>query len=76
MPEPEVEVLVVTDTNVTTTAMYEDGSIDREDSIWNWYDVDYNEKDGQYSIPEGWWEYRHFNAEEVWNNPIDQRVAY
>lgn len=76
MPEPEVEVLIVTDNNVITTAIYEDGSVDREDSIWNWYDLDYNEKDGQYFIPKGWWEYRHFNSEEVWNNLVDQKVTH
>ena len=26
-------------------------------------------------IPEGWWENRHFNPDEVYNNPVDRNVV-
>lgn len=81
MPEPETEVLIVADRNgykVVTTAMYEDGKMSTEDSAWNWYDTnfDYDEESDLYLIPEGWWEYRHYNAEEVWNNAVDDPVTH
>ena len=28
-----------------------------------------------YIIPEGWWEYRHFNPDDVYNNKIDCPVV-
>lgn len=28
-----------------------------------------------YRIPEGWWEYRHFNPDDVYNNKIDCTVV-
>lgn len=89
LPEPEKEVLVlairrfvyggdVQERAVITTAMYEDGTISTEDSEWNWYDIDFiydEENDVQY-IPEGWWEYRHYNPDDVYNNAIDDEVTH
>lgn len=82
LPESEVEVIVLavsSDGHKTiATAMYEDGKTSTDDRNWFWYemDFDYDEEDDQYLIPEGWWEYRHFNPDDVYNNPIDWTVAY
>lgn len=77
MPECEREVLIQTKNGTVTTAMYEDGKMDREYSVWSWMDdVDftYCEKEDIYYIPQGWWEYRHFNPDDVYNNPVDEDV--
>lgn len=82
MPEPEVEVLVLTVNKsghkIITTAIYEDGKVSTDDSIWIWYDLDfdYDEENDQYLIPVGWWEYRHFNPYEVYNCNIDLPVTH
>lgn len=78
MPKAEVEVLIMTENGTVTTAMYEDGTMPEEDSFWFWSDIefDYDEETDTNYIPEGWWEYRHFNADEVYNNPIDVKVVY
>ena len=26
-------------------------------------------------VPKGWWEYRHFNPDEVYNNKVDEDVV-
>ena len=64
---------------ITTTAMYEDGTMSENDSEWLWYDLDkeYDEERGCYIIPEGWWEYRHYNVDEVFNNCVcDEVIAW
>lgn len=63
---------------VTTTAIYEDGKMSTEDSKWFWVDMefDYDEEKDQYLIPEGWWEYRHYNPDDVYNNMIDGEVTH
>lgn len=63
---------------ITTTAIYEDGTMSTQDSAWNWYDLDfdYDEENDQYLIPEGWWEYRHYNPDDVYNNMIDSEVTH
>ena len=85
LPEPEVEVVVHMrrkhaniEYSIITTAMYEDGTISTEDSDWSWYDLDFNydEENDRYLIPEGWWEYRHYNPDDVYNNPIDDIVTH
>lgn len=82
MPEPEVEVLVLiankSGHKIITTAIYEDGKVSTDDSIWIWYDLDfdYDEENDQYLIPVGWWEYRHFNPDEVYNCNIDLPVTH
>lgn len=81
LPEPEVEVIVLAERNgysIITTAMYEDGTISTEDSNWNWWDLDfvYDKENDCYLIPEGWWEYRHYNPDDVCNNVIDDEVTH
>ena len=81
MPEPEIEVFILALRNgyeVLTTAMYEDGTISTDDSAWNWYDLDfdYDEERDVYLIPEGWWEYRHYNPDDVYNNVVDDEVTH
>lgn len=90
LPEPEKEVMVLAirrfkhmeginrEIPVVTTAMYEDGTIPRDDSIWNWYDLDFiydEETDIEY-VPEGWWECRHYNPDDVYNNMVDDEVTH
>ena len=89
LPEPEKEVIVfairrykygkdIQEVSVITTAMYEDGTISKEDSIWNWYDIDfiYDEENDIEYIPEGWWEFRHYNPDDVYNNAVDDKVTH
>lgn len=84
LPEAEREVLILARKKyiggrtryITTTAMYEDGTIRENDSCWNWQDIDgeWDEEEECYIIPEGWWEHRHYNPDEVYNNAIDNEV--
>ena len=58
LPEPETKVLVLAGRRgrkIITTGMYEDGTIDTENSCWNWYDFlgDYDEENDCYIIPQG-----------------------
>lgn len=78
MPKAEVEVLIMTENGTVTTAMYEDGTISEDDSCWWWNDIefDYDEETDTNYIPKGWWEYRHFNGDDVYNNPIDTKVVF
>lgn len=34
-----------------------------------------HEERDDYRIPEGWWEYRHFNPDDIYNNKIDRPVV-
>lgn len=77
-PKVETEVLVLyrrNDDLGITTAHYEDGNVFSEDSEWNWEDLPdwgiYDEERDGYRIPEGWWEYRHFNSDDVYSGKID-----
>lgn len=82
-PKVEEEVLVLYDNAIDgygiTTAHYEDGSVFLQDSVWYWEDLPdwgtYDEEHDDYRIPEGWWEYRHFNPDDVYNNLIDRPVV-
>ncbi len=81
-PKVETEVLVLYrryDYLGITTAHYEDGNVFSEDSEWNWEDLSdwgtYDEERDDYRIPEGWWEYRHFNPDDIYNNKIDCTVV-
>lgn len=81
LPEPETEVFIRALHNgyeVLTTAMYEDGTISTDDSEWNWYDLDfdYDEERDIYLVPAGWWEYRHYNPDDVYNNVVDDEVTH
>jgi hypothetical protein len=87
LPEPETRVQVCAETRFNngqtrkhiTSAMYEDGSVWREDSDWNWGDVDdfgtYDEEKDDWKIPEGWWEYTIYNNDEG-NYLIDDFVTH
>lgn len=91
LPEPETEVLILaerksysfkaksaTTHHIVTTGMYEDGKRNTEDSEWWWYDHDfkYDEELDAYIIPEGWWEYKHYNGDDEHNHPIDDVVTH
>ena len=82
-PKVEEEVLILYRNDIDgysiTTAHYEDGSVFLQDSVWYWEDLPdwgtYDEERDDYKIPKGWWEYRHFNPDEVYNNQIDRPVV-
>lgn len=82
-PKVETEVLILYRNDIDgygiTTAHYEDGSIFLQDSEWYWESLPdwgtYDEERDDYKIPKGWWEYRHFNPDEVYNNQIDRPVV-
>lgn len=82
-PKVEEEVLVMYRTLSfgygITTGYYEDGTILSQDSIFCWDDLaewgELDEKHDDYIIPEGWWEYRHFNQDEVYNNRVNFLVV-
>ena len=82
-PKVETEVLILYRNDIDgysiTTAHYEDGSVFLQDSVWYWEDLPdwgtYDEERDDYKIPKGWWEYRHFNPDDVYNNKIDRPVV-
>ena len=83
MPEPETDVLAVCNRNgyiFVIPAIYEDGKLLTQDSAWNWSDIYcyglYDEEADDYYIPEGWWENRQFNPDDVYNNPVDCAVTH
>ena len=79
LPEVEVEVLICTSNDVVTTAMYEDGKMYEKDSCWNWECLNfygkYDDEKDEWIVPEGWWEHRHFNPDDVYNNVIEFEVV-
>lgn len=82
-PEPETEVQAVCrrgGVSFVCPAMYEDGTVLKGDSIWNWNNIEeyglYCEDADDWFIPEGWWEYRQFNDDDVYNNQIDCAVTH
>lgn len=81
MPEPEQKVLVIANRaghEVVTTGMYEDGRVTLGESIWFWNDIelDYDEDQDDYIIPEGWWEDKEYNSDDEFNHPIDDPVTH
>lgn len=82
-PKVEEEVLIMYQTISgecgITTAHYEDGTLLSQDSIFYWDELaawgELDEEHDDYIIPKGWWEYRHFNLDEVYNNRIDRPVV-
>ena len=83
LPELETEVLVVCrrgGVSFVCPAMYEDGKMLRGESIWNWNEIEgyglYSEEADDWFVPEGWWEYRQFNDDDVYNNIIDCAVTH
>ena len=86
LPECEKEVLVCAERKfrqgitkkIITSAFYEDGTQSEYDSIWCWQDVDFEQWDEENDcgiIPEGWWEFKHYNPDEVYNNVVDDHVV-
>lgn len=81
-PKVETEVLILYQTASgecgITTAHYEDGTLLSQDSIFYWDELaawgKLDEEHDDYIIPKGWWEYRHFNQDEVYNNRVDYPV--
>lgn len=81
-PKVEEEVLIMYQTASgkcgITTAHYEDGTLLSQDSIFYWDELaawgELDEEHDDYIIPKGWWEYRHFNQDEVYNNRVDYPV--
>ena len=61
---------------IITPALYEDGTVLEVNSKWRWEDIDYAGWDEEDCgiIPEGWWENRHFNQDDVYNNVVDKKV--
>ena len=83
LPEPETDVLAVCNRNgniFVVPAIYENGKMLTQDSKWNWCDIDsyglYSEEADDYFVPEGWWENRQFNPDDVYNNLIDCAVTH
>ena len=83
LPDTETEVLAVCNRNgfrFVCPAIYEDGTVLTQDSMWSWYDLDnyetYSEENDDYFIPEGWWENRQFTPDDVYNNPVDCSVTH
>lgn len=82
-PKVETEVLILYCNEIDgygiTTAHYEDGNVFLQDSEWNWENLPdwgtYDKEQDDYRIPKGWWEYRHFNPDEVYNNRVDRPVV-
>ena len=88
LPECEQEVLICTEKklvgrnayidSIVTPAIYEDGTMRENESKWRWEDIDWagwDEEEDCGIIPEGWWENRHFNPDDVYNNPVDRKVV-
>ena len=81
-PKVEEEVLIMYQTESgecgITTAHYEDGTLLSQDSIFYWDELaawgELDEEHDDYIIPKGWWEYRHFNQYEVYDNRVDYPV--
>ena len=83
LPEVETEVLVDCDRNgyrFVCPAIYEDGTVLTQDSIWNWYELEnygtYSEENDDYFVPEGWWENRQFTPDDIYNSPVDCAVTH
>ena len=88
LPKCEQEVLICTEKklvgkdacidSIITPAIYEDGTMLEVESMWRWDDIDFDEWDDTEDcgiIPMGWFENRHFNPDEVYNNPVDRKVV-
>nr|DAF82264.1 MAG TPA: Protein of unknown function (DUF551) [Caudoviricetes sp.] len=81
MPVPEEEVLVTAVSRYGETevvpAIYEDGTMLENDSIWNWEELDgeWDEENECQIIPEAWWENRKYNPDCTYNCIIDDKVV-
>ena len=81
-PKVETDVLILFETACggygITTAHYEDGTVLSKKSAFYWEEIfewgTYDEESDDYFIPKGWWEYRYFNQDDVYDNKIDRPV--
>lgn len=83
LPKVETDVLALCDRNgyrFVCPAIYEDGKMSEANSVWYWSELwaygEYDEENDCYFVPEGWWENRHFNQDDSFNNPIDCPVTH
>ena len=84
MPTVETEVFIIAKRKfkngdykyIRTTAMYEDGKVSEKDSCGFWKDIEgeWDEENDCYIIPQGWWECRHYNPDNVYDNAVDDEV--
>jgi transcriptional regulator with XRE-family HTH domain len=82
-PKVEEDVLILFETACggygITTAHYEDGTVLSQESAFYWEEIfewgTYDEESDDYFIPKGWWEYRYFNPDDVYNNRVDSPVV-
>lgn len=82
-PKVETEVLILFETACggygITTANYEDGTVLSQKSAFYWEDIfewgTYDEESDDYFIPKGWWEYRYFNQDDIYDNRVDAHVV-
>lgn len=81
LPIPEEEVLVTAVSKYgrieIVPAIYEDGTMLENDSIWNWEELDgeWDEENECQIIPEAWWENRKYNPDCTYNCIIDDKVV-
>lgn len=82
-PKVEEDVLILFETACggygITTANYEDGTVLSQKSAFYWEDMfewgTYDEESDDYFIPKGWWEYRYFNQDDIYDNRVDAHVV-
>lgn len=82
-PKVEEDVLILFETacggHGITTANYEDGTVLSQKSAFYWEDIfewgTYDEESDDYFIPKGWWEYRYFNQDDIYDNRVDAHVV-
>lgn len=81
LPEVETEVIVLAwhgNHAVVTTGIYQDGTMTTEDSTWYWGNdgFEYDEEKDTFIVPEGWWEYKHYNGDGEYNYAVDDVVTH
>lgn len=82
-PKVEEDVLILFETAYggygITTANYEDGTVLSQKSAFYWEEISewgtYDEESDDYFIPKGWWEYRYFNPDDIYDNRVDAHVV-
>ena len=82
-PKVEEDVLILFETACggygITTANYEDGNslVPKERFLLGRYVRvgTYDEESDDYFIPKGWWEYRYFNQDDIYDNRVDAHVV-
>lgn len=82
-PKVEEDVLILFETACggygITTANYEDGTVLSQKSAFYWEDISewgtYDKESDDYFIPKGWWEYRYFNQDDIYDNRVDAHVV-